>query len=65
MIEMCYLRRLNDCFLRPEEGDTPRNRLCKLLTSPVDAVATLVAELLFVLCKESGMFLKSSFFSYW
>ncbi len=62
MIKMCYPRRINDCFLRPEEGDTPRNRLCKLLTSPVDAVATLVAELLFVLCKESGMFLKSSFF---
>ncbi len=41
-------------FFRPEEGDDPRSRLCKLLTSPVDAVATLVAEFLFVLCKESG-----------
>ena len=38
---------------RPEEGESPRNVLCKLLTSPVDQVAMMVAEFLYVLCKES------------
>jgi hypothetical protein len=44
------LRNLNQ---RPEEGDTARSRLCKMLTSPVDTVAPAVAEFLFILCKES------------
>ncbi len=39
---------------RPEEGEEARNRLCKLLTSPVDPVSTFAAEFLFTLCKESG-----------
>ncbi|KAJ8299039.1 hypothetical protein KUTeg_023099 [Tegillarca granosa] len=37
----------------PEEGETLRNRLCKLLTSPVPEVKTLAAEFLFILCKEN------------
>ena len=46
---------LRDVTHRPEEGEgTARNKLCKLLTCPIDAVATLVAEFLFILCKESG-----------
>ncbi|KAL4224805.1 Synembryn-B [Mactra antiquata] len=37
----------------PEEGSTLRNRLCKLLTSPILEVKELAADFLFVLCKES------------
>lgn len=37
----------------PEEGSTLRNRLCKLLTSPILEVKELTADFLFVLCKES------------
>ncbi|XP_052759790.1 synembryn-A-like isoform X2 [Mya arenaria] len=37
----------------PEEGNTLRNRLCKLLTSPILEVKELAADFLFVLCKES------------
>jgi len=44
---------LRDVHTRPEEGHTLRNKLCRLLTSPVTNVRDLVAELLFVLCKES------------
>ena len=43
----------NDLDRRPEEGNSPRSRLCKLLTSPFDDVAYAVALFLFVLCKES------------
>ena len=39
---------------RPEEGTTLRAKLCKLLTSPVVEVRDLVAEFLFILCKENG-----------
>ncbi|KFM73774.1 Synembryn-A, partial [Stegodyphus mimosarum] len=38
---------------RPEEGPTLRNRLVKLMTSPVFDVKELVADFLFVLCKEN------------
>ncbi|EGI57494.1 Synembryn-A [Acromyrmex echinatior] len=38
---------------RPEEGTTLRAKLCKLLTSPITELRDLVAELLFVLCKEN------------
>ncbi|KAG5673771.1 hypothetical protein PVAND_003791 [Polypedilum vanderplanki] len=38
---------------RPEEGTTLRNHLCKLLTYPSTQISDLVAELLFVLCKEN------------
>ncbi|KAK6191875.1 hypothetical protein SNE40_003455 [Patella caerulea] len=37
----------------PEEGTSFRNRLCKLLTSPVTEVKDLAAHFLFVLCKEN------------
>lgn len=36
---------------RPEETDTIRGHLCKLLTSPITQLRDLAAELLFVLCK--------------
>lgn len=42
---------------RPEEGTTLRAKLCKLLTSPITELRDLVAELLFVLCKENGIYL--------
>ena len=45
---------LRDLTNRPEVGVETRNRLCKLLTSPVNAVSQIVAEFLFILCKESG-----------
>jgi hypothetical protein len=45
------LPKLRDVSKRPEEGDTLRNKLCRLLTSPVSAVAELAADLLFILCK--------------
>lgn len=48
---------LNDVSKRPEEGNSIRNRLCHLLTSPEDSVSTMVAEFLFILCKENGMVL--------
>ncbi|KAA3679667.1 uncharacterized protein DEA37_0009313 [Paragonimus westermani] len=42
----------SDVTRLPEEGTTLRNRLCKLLTSPLQGVSELVALFLFVLCKE-------------
>eukprot|EP00095_Tigriopus_kingsejongensis_P003037 maker-scaffold1070_size64748-snap-gene-0.14 protein:Tk03037 transcript:maker-scaffold1070_size64748-snap-gene-0.14-mRNA-1 annotation:"synembryn" len=44
---------LKDVSQRPEVGQDARNKLCKLLTSSTDSVAKIVAELLFILCKES------------
>lgn len=44
---------LKDVMNRPEEGNTLRAKLCKLLTSPLTQLRDLVAELLFVLCKEN------------
>jgi hypothetical protein len=41
---------------RPEEGITLRAKLCKLLTLPLTELRDLVAELLFVLCKENGTY---------
>jgi len=37
----------------PQEGGSLRNKLCKLLTSPVTAVKDQVAHFLFILCKEN------------
>lgn len=37
----------------PEEGDTLRNRLCRLLTNPSPHVKQLVPDFLFTLCKEN------------
>lgn len=44
---------LKDTHRRPEEGNTLRNRLCRFLTSPNTHLKDLVAELLFILCKEN------------
>jgi hypothetical protein len=44
---------LKDVKKRPEEGDEMRNHLCKMLTYPSTQISDLVAELLFVLCKEN------------
>ncbi|XP_029177005.1 synembryn [Nylanderia fulva] len=44
---------LKDVMNRPEEGTTLRAKLCKLLTSPITELHDLVAELLFILCKEN------------
>jgi Guanine nucleotide exchange factor synembryn len=44
---------LRDVKKRPEEGTSLRNHLCKLLTYPSSQISDLVAELLFVLCKEN------------
>lgn len=44
---------LSDVKKRPEEGSTVRNHLCKLLTYPSTQISDLVAELLFILCKEN------------
>jgi len=43
----------NDLDRRPEESNSPRGSLCKLLTSPLDDVAYTAAVFLFILCKES------------
>ncbi|CAH0628981.1 unnamed protein product [Chrysodeixis includens] len=43
---------LRDVSRPPERGGTARNLLCRLLTTPVTTVRDLVAEFLFVLCKE-------------
>jgi len=48
------LRGRDDVVRRPEQGDALRNKLCRLMTCCVNQVETLVAELLFVLCKENG-----------
>ncbi|XP_055947522.1 synembryn-A-like isoform X2 [Argiope bruennichi] len=44
---------LKDFSQRPEEGTALRNRLVKLMTSPAFDVKELVADFLFVLCKEN------------
>ncbi|KAG6803181.1 synembryn [Apis mellifera caucasica] len=44
---------LKDVMHRPEEGTTLRAKLCKLLTSPLIELRDLVAEFLFILCKEN------------
>lgn len=53
-----YLRQqilppLKDVRKRPEEGDSIRSALCRLLTSPITEVKSFVADLLFILCKEN------------
>ncbi|CAG5009610.1 unnamed protein product [Parnassius apollo] len=52
-----YLRQevlppLRDVSRPPEKGSTLRNQLCRLLTTPVTSIRDLVAEFLFILCKE-------------
>lgn len=44
---------LKDVMHRPEEGTTLRNKLVKLMTSPNTQIKDMVAEFLFILCKEN------------
>ncbi|XP_076065716.1 chaperone Ric-8A-like isoform X2 [Oratosquilla oratoria] len=66
MCEMCranrsirkFLRQkilppLRDVTNKPEEGDTIRNKLCSLMTSPLIEIKHLSANFLFILCKEN------------
>lgn len=62
-----YLRQqvlppLRDVKTRPEVGDQLRNRLVKLLTTPATQVRDLVADFLFVLCKENGNYFFGIYF---
>ncbi|XP_076237343.1 ric8 guanine nucleotide exchange factor A isoform X2 [Calliopsis andreniformis] len=50
---MQILPPLKDVMQRPEEGTTLRAKLCKLLTSPITEIRDLVADFLFILCKEN------------
>ena len=43
---------LKDVMHRPEQGTLIRNKLVKLMTSPDIDVKEMVADLLYVLCKE-------------
>ncbi|XP_072757592.1 chaperone Ric-8 [Anoplolepis gracilipes] len=52
-VRLQILPPLKDVMNRPEEGTTLRAKLCKLLTSPLTELRDLVAELLFILCKEN------------
>lgn len=45
---------LKDVMTRPEEGNSLRAKLCRLLTSPSSTVKDLTAEFLYTLCKENG-----------
>ncbi|CAG9854688.1 unnamed protein product [Phyllotreta striolata] len=45
---------LTDVHSRPEEGDTLRNHLCRLLTSPLIHLRNVVGKFLFVLCKKNA-----------
>ncbi|XP_015118971.1 synembryn isoform X2 [Diachasma alloeum] len=47
-----------DVMHRPEEDPHLRGKLCKLLTSPITEIRDLVAEFLFILCKENGRMIK-------
>ncbi|CAB3371755.1 Hypothetical predicted protein [Cloeon dipterum] len=42
----------DEVMQRPEMGDTSRNLLCALLTTPITQVRDLAADFLFILCKE-------------
>ncbi|XP_046431688.1 synembryn-A [Neodiprion virginianus] len=52
-IRLQILPPLKDVMKRPEEGITLRAKLCKQLTNPQTDLRDLVAELIFILCKES------------
>lgn len=55
-IRMRVLPPLREVMSRPEEGNKIRNKLCRLLTGVNVQLRDLVAEFLFVLCKENGRF---------
>ncbi|XP_033220591.1 synembryn isoform X2 [Belonocnema kinseyi] len=44
---------LKDVMKRPEEGTSIRAKLCQYLTSPITELRDLIAELLFIICKEN------------
>ncbi|XP_066591804.1 synembryn isoform X2 [Prorops nasuta] len=52
-VRLKILPPLKDVMKRPEEGNTLKAKLCKLLTTPLTEVRDLVAEFLFILCKEN------------
>ncbi|KAG1714950.1 Synembryn-A [Nymphon striatum] len=52
-VRMKILPPLKDVTHRPEEGNTIRNKLCKMMTSPNIDLKSLSAELLFILCKHN------------
>lgn len=52
-IRSVVLPPLSNAMMRPEEGSETKNILCRLLTSANTQVRDLVAELLFICCKES------------
>ena len=52
---------LRDLNQRPEVGNSIRSRLCRLLTSPESQVSNMVAEFLFILCKEDGKYFTFTF----
>ena len=45
---------LREVGLRPEQGDTLRSKLVRLMTHVDTDLKHCAAELLFVLCKENG-----------
>jgi len=44
---------ITDVSKRPEDGECPKGRLCSLLTSPDSSVSVMVAEFIFILCKQN------------
>jgi len=44
---------ITDVKQKPEDGDSPRAVLCRLLTSSDSTLSVMVAEFIFILCKES------------
>lgn len=55
-LRMQVLPPLKDTHTRPEQGNTIRNCLCRLLTSPITQVRDLAADFVFILCKENGKY---------
>jgi len=50
---------IRDVSQRPEVGNTIKSKMCRLLTTPDTRVGSMVAEFLFILCKEKvGRFVK-------
>lgn len=52
-VRLQILPPLKDVMKRPEEGNSLRAKLCKLLTTPLTELRDLVAEFLFILSKEN------------
>uniref|UniRef100_A0A673MCQ2 Synembryn n=1 Tax=Sinocyclocheilus rhinocerous TaxID=307959 RepID=A0A673MCQ2_9TELE len=54
LTELQILPPLRDASTKPEEGNTMRNRLVRLMTNLDTELKHCAADLLFMLCKESG-----------